>query len=284
METPLSSGSQHSPRHSLSSSEPTHLPSDRFAHAIGQWYNDAAHPDSSEPIEFSERSMRILVVDDDPPSVKMIGFLLREEGYTVLTTNSGPEALRMLNEEMPDLVILDVMMPGMDGLEVCRRIRRITDLPIIFLSAKGEMADRVAGLDVGGDDYLPKPFEPAELLARVRAVMRRAEAFAFGDRLNQLTVAGVHLDPVNNVAVLPDGRQVYLTPIEFRLLHYLISNAGRALTHDQLFATVWGYDYDGSANLVAAHMRRLRRKIEEDPSNPKRLITVRGIGYRFAAD
>lgn len=284
METPLSSGSQHSPRHSLSSSEPTHLPSDRFAHAIGQWYNDAAYPCCSEPSEFPERSMRILVVDDDPPSVKMIGFLLREEGYTVLTTNSGPEALRMLNEEMPDLVILDVMMPGMDGLEVCRRIRRITDLPIIFLSAKGEMADRVAGLDVGGDDYLPKPFEPAELLARVRAVMRRAEAFAFGDRLNQLTVAGVHLDPVNNVAVLPDGRQVYLTPIEFRLLHYLISNAGRALTHDQLFATVWGYDYDGSANLVAAHMLRLRRKIEEDPSNPKRLITARGIGYRFAAD
>ena len=284
METPLSSGSQHSPRHSLSSSEPTRLPSDRFAHAIGRWYNDAAHPCSLEPSEFPERSMRILVVDDDPPSVKMIGFLLREEGYTVLTTNSGPEALRMLNEEMPDLVILDVMMPGMDGLEVCRRIRRITDLPIIFLSAKGEMADRVVGLDVGGDDYLPKPFEPAELLARVRAVMRRAEAFAFGDRLNQLTVAGVHLDPVNNVAVLPDGRQVYLTPIEFRLLHYLISNAGRALTHDQLFATVWGYDYDGYGNLVAAHMRRLRRKIEEDPSNPKRLITVRGIGYRFAAD
>ena len=284
MKTPLSSGSQHSPRHSLSSSEPTHLPSDRFAHAIGQWYNDAAHLDSSEPSELPERSMRILVVDDDPPSVKMIGFLLREEGYTVLTTNSGPEALRMLNEEMPDLVILDVMMPGMDGLEVCRRIRRITDLPIIFLSAKGEMADRVVGLDVGGDDYLPKPFEPAELLARVRAVMRRAEAFAFGDRLNQLTVAGVHLDPVNNVAILPDGRQVYLTPIEFRLLHYLISNAGRALTHDQLFATVWGYDYDGSANLVAAHMLRLRRKIEEDPSNPKRLITARGIGYRFAAD
>jgi len=284
METPLSSGLQHSPRHSLSSSEPTHLPSDRFAHAIGQWYNDAAYPCSLEPSEFPERSMRILVVDDDPPSVKMIGFLLREEGYTVLTTNSGPEALRMLNDEMPDLVILDVMMPGMDGLEVCRRIRRITDLPIIFLSAKGEMADRVVGLDVGGDDYLPKPFEPAELLARVRAVMRRAEAFAFGDRLSHLMVAGIHLDPVNNVAILPEGQEIYLTPIEFRLLHYLMSNAGRALTHDQLFATVWGYDYDGSTNLVAAHMRRLRRKVEEEPSNPKRLITVRGIGYRFEAD
>jgi YD repeat-containing protein len=225
--------------------------------------------------------MRVLVVDDDPPSVKMIGFLLREEGYQVLTANSGPEALRVLNQETPDLVILDVMMPGMDGLEVCRRIRRIGDLPIIFLSAKGEMADRVAGLDVGGDDYLPKPFEPAELLARVRAVMRRAEAFAFSDRPGSLTVAGCRLDPVNNLVILPDGREVLLTPIEFRLLHYLMSNAGRTLTHDQLFATVWGYDYDGSANLVAAHMRRLRRKVEEKPSEPQRLLTMRGVGYRF---
>ena len=251
---------------------------------MGQWYNSAARVYHSQPEEISERPMRILVVDDDPPSVKMIAFLLREEGYTVLTANDGPQALRRLNnEEMPDLVILDVMMPGMDGLEVCRRIRRITDLPIIFLSAKGETADRVAGLDVGGDDYLPKPFEPAELLARVKAVMRRAEAFAFGDRPAKLTVAGFHLDPVNNVAILPDGRQVYLTPVEFRLAHYLMSNAGRTLTHDQLFATVWGYDYEGSANLVAAHIRRLRRKIEEDARNPKRLITVRGIGYRFEA-
>lgn len=228
--------------------------------------------------------MRILVVDDDLPSVKMIAFLLREEGYTVLTANDGPEALRMVDEEMPDLVILDVMMPGMDGLEVCRRIRRITDLPIIFLSAKGETADRVAGLDVGGDDYLPKPFEPAELLARVRAVMRRTEAFALGERPPQLTVAGIHLDPVKNVAILPDGRQVYLTPIEFRLLHYLMSNAGRTLTYDQLLATVWGYDYEGYANLVAVHVRRLRHKVEKDPKNPQRLITVRGIGYRFEAD
>jgi YD repeat-containing protein len=264
--------------------KPTSPLADSFAPAIGQWYNDATRLTSSVPRELPEQGMRILIVDDDPPSVKMIGFLLREEGYTVLTANSGPEALQMLQEEMPDLVILDVMMPGMDGLEVCRRIRRSTDLPIIFLSARGETADRVAGLDVGADDYLPKPFEPAELLARVRAVMRRAEAFAFGDRLSQLTVGGIHLDPVNNIAVLPDGNEVYLTPIEFRLLHYLMTNASRTLTHDQLFATVWGYDYDGSANLVAAHMRRLRRKVEEDASNPKRLITVRGIGYRFAAE
>lgn len=284
MNPSLPSDLERPPRRPSASSESVPPPADRFAHPMGQWYNSAAHPCSSQPEEISERPMRILVVDDDLPSVKMIAFLLREEGYTVLTANNGPDALRMVNEEMPDLVILDVMMPGMDGLEVCRRIRRVTDLPIIFLSAKGETMDRVAGLDVGGDDYLPKPFEPAELLARVRAVMRRAEAFAFADRPSQLTVAGIHLDPVNNVAVLPDGQQVYLTPIEFRLLHYLMSNAGRTLTHDQLFATVWGYEFEGSANLIAAHIRRLRRKIEEDPRNPKRLITVRGIGYRFETD
>jgi len=255
----------------------------RFAAVIAQWYNRPAEPKTQGAQRPPERSMRVLVVDDDAPSRKMIGFLLREEGYTVLSAGSGPEALALLDKEMPDLVILDVMMPGMDGLEVCRRIRRIADLPIIFLSAKGEMADRVAGLDSGGDDYLPKPFEPTELLARVRAVMRRAEAFAFGDRLTQLAVAGVHLDPVNNIVVLADGSEVYLTPIEFRLLHYLMSNAGRTLTHDQLFATVWGYDFDGSTNLVAAHMRRLRRKVEEEPSNPQLLLTVRGVGYRFAA-
>ena len=284
MDSSLSSAASRLHYQLKSPSEPTSPIGDGFARAVGQWYNGPAHCISTDSKEFPDQAMRILIVDDDPPSVKMIGFLLREEGYIVLTANSGPEALALLNEEMPDLVILDVMMPGMDGLEVCRRIRRSTDLPIIFLSARGETSDRVAGLDVGADDYLPKPFEPSELLARVRAVMRRAEAFAFGDRLNQLTVAGIHLDPVNNLAVLADGREVYLTPIEFRLLHYLMNNAGRALTHDQLFATVWGCDYDGSANLVAAHMRRLRRKIEEDPSNPRRLVTVRGIGYRFAPD
>jgi DNA-binding response OmpR family regulator len=255
----------------------------RFAAAIAQWYNRPAEPKTQGAQRSAERAMRVLVVDDDAPSRKMIGFLLREEGYTVFSAGSGPEALALLDKEMPDLVVLDVMMPGMDGLEVCRRIRRLADLPIIFLSAKGEMADRVAGLDSGGDDYLPKPFEPAELLARVRAVMRRAEAFAFGDKLTHLVVGGIHLDPVNNKAVLADGGEVYLTPIEFRLLHYLMSNAGRTMTHDQLFATVWGYDFDGSTNLVAAHMRRLRRKVEEEPSNPQLLLTVRGVGYRFAA-
>ena len=143
--------------------------------------------------------MRILVVDDDAPSVKMISFLLREEGYTVLTASNGPAALDIVEREAPDLVILDVMMPHMDGLEVCRRIRRTMQVPILILSAKGETADRVVGLDVGADDYLSKPFDPTELLARVRAVLRRAEAFGFGDSdAGFLTVGNFRLDPVGN--------------------------------------------------------------------------------------
>lgn len=228
--------------------------------------------------------MRILVVDDDPPSVKMISFLLKEEGFTVLTATNGLEALRQVDEGSPDLVILDVMMPHMDGLEVLRRVRRKMPLPVIILSAKGETMDRVAGLELGADDYLAKPFDPSELLARVRSVMRRAEAYAFNDAQSQLNVAGIRLDPINNAAIMPDGSVVSLTPIEFRLLHCLMRNAGRILTHDQLLNAVWGYDYEGYANQIAVYMRRLRTKLEPDPEHPQRLLTVRGMGYKFEAD
>jgi DNA-binding response OmpR family regulator len=225
--------------------------------------------------------MRILIVDDDRPSLKMTAFLLREEGYTVFTADNGQDALRMIEEKTPDLLILDVMMPGMDGLEVTRRIRRSTNLPIIILSAKGETSDRVTGLDVGADDYLAKPFEPAELLARVRAVLRRAEAFTFGEPQSQLAVGGFRLDPVNNTVTVPGGKVVELTPIEFRLLHYLVRNNGRVLTHEQLLSMVWGYDYEGYSNQVAVYVRRLRTKIEPNPDEPRYLLTARGIGYRF---
>ncbi len=225
--------------------------------------------------------MRVLVVDDDRPSLKMTAFLLREEGYTVFTTDNGQDALRLIEEKTPDVLILDVMMPGMDGLEVTRRLRRTTNLPIIILSAKGETSDRVYGLDLGADDYLAKPFEPAELLARVRAVLRRAEAFTFGEPQNQLSVGNFRLDPVNNIVVLPTGRTVELTPIEFRLLHYLARNNGRVLTHEQLLSTVWGYDYEGYSNQVAVYIRRLRTKIEPNPDQARYLLTARGIGYRF---
>jgi DNA-binding response OmpR family regulator len=225
--------------------------------------------------------MRILIVDDDRPSLKMTAFLLREEGYNVFTADNGHDALRMIDEKTPDLLILDVMMPGMDGWEVTRRLRRTTNLPIIILSAKGETTDRVFGLDLGADDYLAKPFEPSELLARVRAVLRRAEAFTFGEPQTQLSVEGFRLDPVNNTVTLPGNRMVELTPIEFRLLHYLARNNGRVLTHEQLLNTVWGYEYEGYSNQVAVYIRRLRSKLEPNPDEPRYILTARGIGYRF---
>lgn len=227
--------------------------------------------------------MRVLVVDDDRPSLKMTAFLLREEGYTVFTAENGQDALRMIDEKAPDLLVLDVMMPGLDGWEVVRRLRRSSNLPIIILSAKGETSDRVYGLDLGADDYLAKPFEPSELLARVRSVLRRAEAYTFGEPQSLLVVGGFRLDPVNNTVTLPGGRIVELTPIEFRLLHYLVRNNGRVLSHEQLINTVWGYDYESYSNQLAVYIRRLRAKIEPNPDEPRYLLTARGLGYKFDA-
>jgi DNA-binding response OmpR family regulator len=260
-----------------------------FARTPTRWYNVLTSGKKSLPAPAKTgavedpNAMRVLVVDDDRPSLKMTAFLLREEGYTVFTADNGTEALRLIDEKTPDLLILDIMMPGMDGLEVMRRVRRSTNLPIIILSAKGETSDRVSGLDQGADDYLSKPFEPSELLARVRSVLRRAEAYTFGEPQNQLTVGRFRLDPVNNAVMAPAGRSVELTPIEFRLLHYLVRNNGRVLTHEQLLNTVWGYDYEGYSNQVAVYIRRLRAKLEPDPDEPRYLLTVRGVGYRFEA-
>ena len=226
--------------------------------------------------------MRILIVDDDPPTVKWTSFLLRDEGYEVITADNGRTALELVERHSPDLVILDVMMPQLDGLEVCRRIRQSMDVPIIMLSAKGETVDKVTGLQVGADDYLAKPFEPAELLARIQAVLRRSETFSLVDNgKTRVSVGGIRLDPVSNRVLLEDGQHVDLTPIEFRLLHVLMRNAGRVLTHDYLLTNAWGYDYEGYSNQIAVYMRRLRAKIEDDPAQPKHLITVRGVGYKF---
>jgi len=225
--------------------------------------------------------MRILAVDDDRNNLKMVAFLLSEEGYEVITTDDGTKALSLVDTEHPDLVILDVMMPQIDGFEVCRRIRLTADVPIIMLSAKGETADRVAGLELGADDYLPKPFEPSELLARVKAVLRRSEIAVFDDPEAMVAVSGFRLDPVGNRVILPSGQVQSLTPIEFRLLHCLMRNAGRTLTHDFLLNHAWGYEYEGYSNQIAVYVRRLRSKIEADPANPEHIITVRGLGYRF---
>jgi len=228
--------------------------------------------------------MRILAVDDDRNNLKMLAFLLGEEGYEVLTAETGRAALALLDSQHPDLVILDVMMPQMDGLEVCRRIRQTMDIPIIILSAKGETTDKVLGLELGADDYLPKPFEPSELLARVKAVLRRSEISTFDDSQVAIAVGGLRLDPVGNRVVLEKGRVIDLTPIEFRLLHCLMRNAGRTLNHDFLMSHAWGYEYEGYSNQIAVYIRRLRSKVEEDPTNPKYITTVRGLGYRFEKD
>jgi len=225
--------------------------------------------------------MRILVVDDDRNNLKMVAFLLSEEGYEVITADNGRAALDMIDTKHPDLVILDVMMPQLDGLEVCRRVRQAMDIPIVILSAKGETADKVLGLELGADDYLPKPFEPSELLARVKAVLRRTEVSTFDDTQVGIAVRGLRLDPVANRVVLEDGTTIDLTPIEFRLLHCLMRNAGRTLSHDFLLSYAWGYDYEGYSNQIAVYIRRLRSKIEKDPTNPKYVATVRGLGYRF---
>lgn len=225
--------------------------------------------------------MRILVVDDDPPSVKMTAFLLREEGYEVITADNGRAALEIVQNQSPDLVIMDVMMPHIDGLEVTRRIRQTMDVPIIILSAKGETADKVTGLEVGADDYLAKPFEPSELLARVKAVLRRSEIFAYDDSQSRVAVGELRLDPIGNKVIRNDGSEIELTPIEFRLLHVLMRNAGRVLSHDYLLSNAWGYDYEGYSNQIAVYIRRLRTKIEKDPANPEYLQTIRGIGYKF---
>jgi len=226
--------------------------------------------------------MKILAVDDDRNNLKMLAFLLGEEGYEAITTDDGEQAIELVSTQHPDLVILDLMMPHVDGFEVCRRIRQTMDVPIIILSAKGETSDKVAGLELGADDYLPKPFEPSELLARVRAVLRRSEISTFDDPRATVSVAGLRLDPVSNRAVLADGSSVDLTPIEFKLLHCLMRNAGRTLTHDFLLSHAWGYEYEGYSNQIAVYVRRLRSKIEEDPADPRYITTVRGVGYRFA--
>jgi DNA-binding response OmpR family regulator len=229
--------------------------------------------------------MKILVVDDDRPSLKLISFLLREEGYVVSTAQNGQTALEIIQQRPPDLVILDVMMPHIDGFEVCHRIRKVAKIPIIFLSAKGQIEDRVMGLSIGADDYLAKPFEPAELLARVEAVLRRSGTFTDQQDAMPLRGGGLCLDPIRHVVFREeDGKEIELTPIEFRLLWCLMGNAGRVLSPSFLISKVWGYDYEGESNQVAVYIRRLRTKVEKEPYHPERLVTVRGHGYKFEPD
>jgi DNA-binding response OmpR family regulator len=226
--------------------------------------------------------MNILVADDDLPSVKLTSYLLEEAGYQVVKAFDGPGILQAFEQNNPDLVLLDVSMPKTDGFDICRQIRRTSDVPIIFLSGRSQLQDRVTGLQIGGDDYLVKPFEPSELLARVEAVLRRrnSDVLSTSSRLSQ---GNITLDPVEHKVLFSDGRTMELTPLEFRLLYYMMKNTGRVLNSSQILSKVWGYDYEGESNLVAVYVRRLRTKIEPDADHPRHVITMRNLGYKFEA-
>src|SRR4051812_20424651 len=225
-------------------------------------------------------TMKILMVDDDPSLVKIISFLLKDEGYDVVTAGTGPEALQILGQQWVDMVILDIMLPRIDGFEICRRVRETNRVPIIMVSARGSTEDRVRGLLDGADDYLPKPFEPAELLARVKALFRRSQTQAPAEgRL--LNVGGLQLDPVRHTVTLSDGRSTELTPTESQLLHCLMRNAGKILTREVLIAHAWGDTQGREAGQVDVYIRRLRLKVETDASNPRLIQTVWGLGYKF---
>jgi two-component system KDP operon response regulator KdpE len=221
----------------------------------------------------------VLVVDDEPQILRVMRASLPIRGYEVLTASSGEEALNQLGKQVPDLVILDLAMPEMSGLEVCRRIREFSTVPIIILSAKGSESDKVAALDLGADDYVTKPFGMDELLARARAVLRRLSST--NDRV--LTVGDVTID-IDERRVVVGGKEIRLTPKEFDVLTYLVKHAGKVVTHRALLQTVWGWQSTDQTEYLRVFINQLRRKIEIDASHPQYIITEPWVGYRFCAE
>jgi len=222
----------------------------------------------------------ILVVDDEPRMVQFITMNLDLEGFRVISASNGYEALEKVTQMLPDLVVLDIMMPDMDGLETLKRIREISAVPVIFLSVKGEELDRVRGLDLGADDYVTKPFSPRELVSRIRAVLRRTETKDAATK-SEVVVDGELRINFDQRKVIVRGQEVRLRPTEYRLLYQLVTNAGRLLTHETLLARVWGPEYRDEDHYVRLYITYLRQKIEKDPKNPKYILSERGLGYRF---
>ncbi len=222
----------------------------------------------------------ILVVDDEPHIVELVRYNLVQEGFDVAVAYDGREALEKAREQSPDLVILDLMLPYVDGLEVCRTLRRGSSVPILMLTAKDGEQDRVRGLDLGADDYVTKPFSPRELVARVRAILRRTGRDPDEARETPLTIGGLTLNALTHEVHLR-GRSVDLTTKEFDLLHLLIRHPNRVFTRDFLLEHLWGYEYFGSTRTVDMHISRLREKIEDDTNEPTYIVTVRGVGYKF---
>ena len=224
----------------------------------------------------------ILVVDDETRIVRMIRMNLEHDGYEVIEAYSGQQALDMVRSRMPNLVILDVMMPGLDGYETLQILREISQVPVIMLTAKGEEEDRIRGLELGADDYVTKPFSPRELMSRVKAVLRRTEGNAGGGSSDDVIQVDDRLKiDFGKREVWVDGELVKLRPTEYRLLYHLVQNAGWVMTYDQLLTKVWGYEYRDETHYVRLYINYLRQKIEKDPSNPEYILTERGVGYRF---
>ena len=223
---------------------------------------------------------RILVVDDEERMVRFIRLNLEHDGFHVVEAFTGQQAMDRLRETLPDLVLLDVMLPDIEGFELLRLIRENNDVPVIMLTAKGEEEDRVHGLELGADDYVTKPFSPRELMSRVRAVLRRTDA-ARGTQVGLIEVDDRLKIDFDRREVWVAGKLVKLRPTEYRLLYHLVQNAGWVLSHDQILANVWGYEYRDEPHYVRLYVNYLRQKIEDDPANPKYILTERGVGYRF---
>lgn len=220
----------------------------------------------------------MLVVDDEEPVRDLISLYFGKDGFQVLEARDGKEALRLNGEHHPDLVILDLMLPGLDGREVCRQIRATSRVPIIMLTARGEEVDRIVGLELGADDYVVKPFSPRELVARAKAVLRRGTASP--DEAELLAFPGLRIDRVQH-RVEVDGDEVHLTPTEFRLLWCLASQPGRVFSRAELLDRIWGYDSESDARTVDVHVKRLRQKTRASQARPFHIATVWGMGYKF---
>lgn len=221
--------------------------------------------------------MKILVVDDDVNICELIRLYLEKEGEEVVLAHNGLKALELFEEQAPDFVLLDVMMPGMDGITVCKKLREISQVPIILLTAKGETADKVAGLGSGADDYVCKPFDAKELIARIQAVARRSHVTSQAN--DMVRYDGLQVD-LSNYELEVDGQPVEAPPKEIELLHYLASNPNRVFTRDQLLNEVWGFEFFGDSRTVDVHVKRIREKIDNE-SHPWQLKTVWGVGYKF---
>lgn len=226
------------------------------------------------------RNKTVLVVDDEERMARFVRLNLEHDGFQVIEAYRGMQAIQSLRDRMPDLILLDVMMPDMDGFEVLETIREVSQVPVIMLTAKGEEDDRVHGLELGADDYVTKPFSPRELVSRVRAVLRRTESSANSEE--GVIEVDEHLKmDFGRREIRLDGELVKLRPTEYRLLYHLAQNAGWVLTYDQILSKVWGYEYRDEPHYVRLYVNYLRQKLEQDPSNPKYILTERGVGYRF---